>query len=328
MTDRILVIVNATGRQAASLARVASAVGYRVRAHVTQKTPPVGQELEALENVTLIQGSLEDQELVAGLFAGAHKAFINTISWGDEVAIGKSLADAAKKAHVQHYVYSSMPDHSVFVENYIRQIGLPATFVYTGIYNNNFTSLPMPLFRMALQADGSFEWKAPFDPKIAIPWFDAEHDTGPAVLQIFKDGLRKWSGHRIALAFELLTPTRVCRLFSCALRRPVHYVYSQTIDIEVSVPNGYREQLLALEVLFGKYKAPYFGMDLETGLSREVNGTNGWNGDGSSGDSGNGTVVEEARALWPGWRGIEEYAREVFPLEEAAHGLTWMNEET
>ena len=54
----------------------------------------------------------------------------------------------------------------------------------------------MPLFRMALQPDGSFEWKAPFDPKIAIPWFDAEHDTGPAILQIFKDGPRKWSGHR------------------------------------------------------------------------------------------------------------------------------------
>lgn len=74
----------------------------------------MGQELEALQNVILIQGSLEDKELVADLFAGAHKAFINTISWGDEVAIGKSLADAAKKAHVQQYVYSSMPDHSVF----------------------------------------------------------------------------------------------------------------------------------------------------------------------------------------------------------------------
>lgn len=114
------------------------------------------------------------------------------------------------------------------------------------------------------------------------------------------------------MAFELLTPTRVCRLFSCALRRPVRYLYSQTIDIEVSVPSGYREQLLALEVLFGKYKAPYFGLDLETGLSREVSGATGWNGDGSGGDSGKGTVVEEARALWPGWRGIEEYAREVF----------------
>lgn len=343
MTDKILVIVNATGRQAASLVRVASAVGYQVRAHVSQETPPVSQELESLDNVTLIEGSLEDKELVAGLFAGAHRAFINTISWGDEVAIGRSLADAAKRAHIQHYIYSSMPDHSVFgkgwpavplwsckftVENYIRQIGLPATFVYTGIYNNNFTSLPMPLFRMALLPDGSFEWKAPFDPDIAIPWFDAEHDTGPAVLQILKDGPRRWSGHRIALAFELLTPTRVCRLFSCALRRPVRYVHSQTIDIEVSVPSGYREQLSALEVLFGKYKAPYFGLDLENGISKEVNDATGWNGDRSGGGSGKGTIVEEARALWPGWRGIEEYAREVFPLEEAAHGLTWMNEET
>lgn len=74
----------------------------------------MAQELEALENLTLIQGSLEDKNLVADLFTGAHKAFINTISWGDEVAIGISLAEAAKKAQVQHYVYSSMPDHSVF----------------------------------------------------------------------------------------------------------------------------------------------------------------------------------------------------------------------
>lgn len=36
---------------------------------------------------------------------------------------------------------------------------------------------------------------------------------------------------------------------------------------------------------------------------------------------------EEALALWEGYRGLEEYAREVFPLEEAANGLVWMNEE-
>lgn len=34
----------------------------------------------------------------------------------------------------------------------------------------------------------------------------------------------------------------------------------------------------------------------------------------------------EALALWEGPRGLEEYAREVFPLEEAANGLTWMND--
>lgn len=49
---------------------------------------------------------------------------------------------------------------------------------------------------MKLQPDGSFVWKAPFHPDTPLPWLDAEHDVGPAVLQILKDGLRKWSGHR------------------------------------------------------------------------------------------------------------------------------------
>lgn len=35
----------------------------------------------------------------------------------------------------------------------------------------------------------------------------------------------------------------------------------------------------------------------------------------------------EALALWEGYRGLEEYAKEVFPLEEAANGLRWMEEE-
>lgn len=212
MPPKTIAIVNSTGRQAASLARVASAVGYHVRAQLRSKDGLVAQELEALPNVTLVIGSLDDPTLIASLFANAQLAFINTTFYGDEVATGRALADAAKKAAIQHYVYSSMPDHSVFagqnwpalplwspkftVENYVRQIGLPATFVYAGIYNNNFTSLPYPLFCMDLLPDGGFEWRAPFHPHLPLPWLDAEHDVGPAVLQIFKDGPRKWAGHR------------------------------------------------------------------------------------------------------------------------------------
>lgn len=145
MTNKTLVLVNATGRQAASICRVAAAVGYGVRAQVRSRegrSGIVAQELEDLENVEIIEGSLEDKELVARLFVGAQRAFINTLSWGDEVAIGKSLADAAKKAGVQHYIYSSMPDHSIYgkgwpglpmwsfkftVENYIRQVRYPSS---------------------------------------------------------------------------------------------------------------------------------------------------------------------------------------------------------
>jgi hypothetical protein len=96
----------------------------------------------------------------------------------------------------------------------------------------------------------------------------------------------------------------------------------------VPIPQGYEEQLRAIEIIFGRYKAPYFGPDLEKGPSKEVNGPQTSNKDGSGGGGEEGTVVEEARILWGGWRGIEEYAREVFPVEEGANGRTWMNDDT
>jgi len=210
MTKRV-VTVNSYGRQAASFIRVASAVGWHVRAQMRDRVGIVATEIAGLPNVEVVEGSLEDEKLIADLFKDAQVAFINTTHWGDEVRIGCALADAAKKAGIQHYIYSSMPDHSIYgkgwralplwsqkftIENYIRQIGLPATFIYTGIYHNNFTSLPYPLFRMELQPDDSFVWQAPFHPNQPLPWLDSEHDIGPAVLQIFKMGPRAWSGHR------------------------------------------------------------------------------------------------------------------------------------
>lgn len=208
----LLVTVNSTGRQAASVVRAAAAVGWRVRAQLHQKDDIVGPELENLQNVFLVEGSLEDSSLVDSLFKDAQLAFVNTYHWGDEVEIGCRLADAALKAGVQHYVYSSMVDHSSFgrgwqaiplwtqkqkVEQYVRTLrGLNSTFVYAGCYNNNFTSLRYPLFNLELQKDGSFVWQAPFHPDDPIPWLDPEHDMGPALLQIFKEGPSRWSGHR------------------------------------------------------------------------------------------------------------------------------------
>lgn len=214
-SKKTIAIVNGTGRQAASLIRTVSAVGYAVRAQVYSSEGLVAEELAALPNVTIFEGQLlNNQVLIDTIFDGAHLAFINTNPLaGDEVKIGKALANAAKKRNIQHFIYSSMPDHSIHdpnwpvlplwsckftVENYVRQLGLPATFVYAGIYNNNFTSLPYPLFCLNFKDDGTLEWRAPFHPDTKLPWLDAEHDVGPAVLQIIKDGPSKWNGHRYA----------------------------------------------------------------------------------------------------------------------------------
>lgn len=128
--------------------------------------------------------------------------------------------------------------------------------------------------------------------------------TSPPIEPEFETELTPYSvflpTNSIALAFELLTPLEVCAAFSTSLHRPVHYIHSPVIEISVPIPAGYRAQLQGVEQLFGRHNAPYFGPDI--------------------------TAPDEARCLWAGWRGIEEYAREVFPVEEAANGMAWMHD--
>ncbi|KAH8652412.1 NmrA-like family-domain-containing protein [Xylariales sp. PMI_506] len=341
--DKTIAVINASGRQAASLIRIATAVGYKVRAQLRNLEGVIATEVSTNPNVTCFVGELYlrqkpndrqdvtanshmpgilvNQDLISQLFRGAQLAFINTTFYGNEVQIGQAIADTAKKAGIQHFIYSSMPDHAAYnpewpslplwsakhvVEEYVRKIDLPATFVYTGIYNNNFTSLAYPLFCMELQQDGSFEWQAPFHPDAKLPWLDAEHDVGPAILQVLKDGPSKWNGKRIALAYEYLTPREACKAFATGLGRPVRYKRGP-IEVKCKIPEGYRDQLEALEKLFSpknedpKKQPPYFG-DLTLEAS----------------------CPDSALALWEGPRGLEEYAGEIFPMEEEANGKTWM----
>ena len=89
---------------------------------------------------------------------GSHTVFAVTNYWEKmskdvEVGQGKAIADAAKAAGVQHLIWSSLvnvtevsggrlPNVPHFdgkndVEKYIRQIGVPATFVYPGYFMSN-----------------------------------------------------------------------------------------------------------------------------------------------------------------------------------------------
>ena len=105
--------------------------------------------------------------------------------------------------------------------------------------------------------------------------------------------------HSVTLAFEKLTPLQCCALFSRGVGRAVKYVHGP-VKIAVSVPSGYREHLEILQETLGKKRAPYFGPQLE--------------------------YPREGCSIWEGYRGIEEYAREVFPIEEHNNGLRWMEE--
>ena len=168
--SKTIAVVNSSGRQAASFIRVAVAVGYQVRAQLRNLDGIVANEISSLPNVTVLVGDLYtkpsltrsasqtlgasdtgvNHELIKNLFMGAQLAFINTTFWGDEVAIGRALANAAVTAEIEHYIYSSMPNHSIVnenwpslplwsskatIESYIRTLPTLApktTYLYTG----------------------------------------------------------------------------------------------------------------------------------------------------------------------------------------------------
>jgi hypothetical protein len=133
---------------------------------------------------------------------------------------------------------------------------------------------------------------------------------------------------RIALAFETLTPNQVCAAFGRALSRPCHYVFDHSIEIKVPIPAGYREQLAGIEILFGRYNAPYFpGPEFQYPAKGSSSGAGTDTGKRRSSETIRDKprkLTSEARELWGGYRGMEEYAREVFPVEEEANGKDWM----
>ena len=119
----------------------------------------------------------------------------------------------------------------------------------------------------------------------------------------------------------------MCTAFGRALDRPCKYVFDPAIEIKVPVPAGYKEQLAGIEVLFGRYNAPYFpGPEFQYPAKGRGSGDTVTASRKSSDTIRDKPrkLTSEARELWGGYRGIEEYAREAFPVEEEANGKDWM----
>ena len=127
------------------------------------------------------------------------------------------------------------------------------------------------------------------------------------------------------LAFDVLDPLAVCEAFSRGLNRPVRYVEGP-IEVSVTIPEGYQKQLDALEDLFGGEvvggkNAPYWWDGI---FDTWKNNTNGYSQGEDYEIDPNARV---ARSLWEGWRDIEGYARDIFPVEERLNGKDWMEAE-
>lgn len=121
--------------------------------------------------------------------------------------IWSSLYDVSKLTggkfpNVEHF------DSKAAVEQYIRQIGVPATFFMPGFFMSNF---PGGSFRQ-LPPSGDWTIALPMPADTAIPFFDAAGDTGKFVKGILTHR-EKVLGKRILAATDYNTPSDAIAIF-------------------------------------------------------------------------------------------------------------------
>jgi uncharacterized protein YbjT (DUF2867 family) len=150
--NKIVVIAGATGRQGGSVVRHMLPKGWRLRALTRNPHGAAALDL-ARGGVEVVAGDLDDPASLESALTGAYGVYsvqdFWTVGARREVAQGKNLAAAAKKAGVAHFVYSSVGgaernsgiDHwetKWEIEQYIRALELPATIIRPAAFMENY----------------------------------------------------------------------------------------------------------------------------------------------------------------------------------------------
>lgn len=136
---------------------------------------------------------MSSHEDVVKAVYGAHTVYLVTNFWETmsakpEIVQGKIVTDACKEAGVTHLIFSSLInaskategrlvnithfDGKAKVEEYIRESGIPASFVMPGIFMSELFSV------IRKQDDGSLILAIPVPPETVAPFIDASIDTG------------------------------------------------------------------------------------------------------------------------------------------------------
>jgi uncharacterized protein YbjT (DUF2867 family) len=142
--ERLILVCGATGSQGGAVARSLLDRGFRVRALTREPQKPEAQAL-ADEGAEVVQGDMEDrsamdQVLVEGIYGVFSVQNFWEAGYDREVEQGKTVADVAKAAGVEHFVYSTVGsahrqtgiphfESKWEVEEHVREIGLPYTIL-------------------------------------------------------------------------------------------------------------------------------------------------------------------------------------------------------
>ena len=234
---KTILVTGATGQQGGAVAHSLLRQGHNVRALTRNPNRAVGLSKAGAE---VVKGDLTDKatceralQEVDGVFAVSTFAEAGMDS---EVQQGIILAEAAKKANVKHFVYTSVGsadrntgvphfDTKVKIETVIRQLGLPATILRPVWFMENFgvyfVPSPEGVLVVPLRPDNKLQMIAVQD----IGEFGAAAFLRPA----------EFIGQAIDLAGDEMTPREIAAHLSRTMGRSIQFQQMPDDQVEATM---------------------------------------------------------------------------------------------
>ncbi len=228
-TRGVVLVTGAAGRQGGAVARLLLACNWPVRALTRDPRKPAARRLAAA-GAQIVKGDLNDAESLTPALKNVYAVFsvqdFGEHGYKGEVRQGKTLADAARAHDIQHFIYSSaaaandrtgLPffESKWEVEQYIRELCLPATILRPVAFMENFE---WPHIQAGIRR-GSLRLPLRSNKPIQLIAID---DLALFVLMALKHP-DEYLGQTLELASDELTMPEAAEVFSQIIGRSVRY---------------------------------------------------------------------------------------------------------
>ena len=228
-TDKVVLVTGATGRQGGAVVRHMLAKAWKLRA-LTRRPEAYEAQSLARQGMQIVQGDLEDPVSIARAAEGVYGIYSVQDFWSvgakREVQQGRNLADAAKKAGVQHFVYSSVGgaerntgiphwESKWKIEKYIRQLNLAATIFRPAAFMEMYNVLEVELGLLKGKLADPLRGDKPYQTI-------ATDDIGAFVALAFERPT-EFIGKQLEIAGSELTNVEAAKVFSRVMGRPVKF---------------------------------------------------------------------------------------------------------
>ena len=227
--DRIVLVAGATGRQGGAVVRHMLPKGWRLRALTRNPKSYAARQL-AEKGVELAEGDMDDPASLERAARGVYGIYsvqdFWTVGARREVQQGKNLADVAKKAGVEHFVYSSVGgaerntgithwETKWVVEKHVRSLHLPITILRPASF--------METYHITEVEIGLLKGKLADPIRGDKPYQTIATDDIGAFAALAFERPKDFIGLDLEIAGSELTNIDAAKVFSRVLNRPVKF---------------------------------------------------------------------------------------------------------